>query len=486
VPLNITGIGLAIGGALLYSMIVNKPPASEGSDESTGARQKKVFKGRSTSPAPGKKKGNNASKNDDEGEAKKKSLKEKTQKKADSGAGERQDDILDQLVNVVGEKGLLALVVLGAAIYVAKFGIPLNKGMIVCALFMGMGKGGVPGFSTLASAFFALMAPEGMVNQMMAIVVPITMLSDVMVGMAYFRDALWGVAFKIALWSGIGIILGMQINAYMSDDITRRSIGVVFLGIVMLQAYDKFKSSFGNSELSKEEQEEKKAAKKEFLFSIKVLAPVGILGGIASYITNNMGPMLNVYLLALDVDKYTVVGTRSSIFITINSVKLVSRIYKGDLPIEVLPYGFSLGAVAVVGVILAKIWMKNASQAVFKFVYEKVTFSVVSVTGCLLILGYDMKALATFFYNLISGFFLTPTGQVVESYALHALGAIKETAASVSETASNVLTGVPVETSKTMTTTTATTTTLVAAASQSARATEKKRGGEKKASKTKT
>jgi hypothetical protein len=41
---------------------------------------------------------------------------------------------------------------------------------------------------------------------------------------------------------------------------------------------------------------------------LQVLAPIGIIGGIASYITNNMGPLLNVYLMALSLDKFSLVG----------------------------------------------------------------------------------------------------------------------------------------------------------------------------------
>jgi len=134
--------------------------------------------------------------------------------------------------------------------------------------------------------------------------------------------------------------------------------------------------------------------KRAFLFSVKVLAPAGIIGGIASYITNNMGPLLNVYLVSLDLDKYAMVGTRSGIFISVNAVKLALRMYKGDLPTDDLPLAFALGGVGVVGVVFAKIWLKHASPRVFKFVFEKVTLSVVSLTGTLLVCGWDMKALA--------------------------------------------------------------------------------------------
>eukprot|EP00397_Hematodinium_sp_SG-2012_P007496 GEMP01007542.1.p1 GENE.GEMP01007542.1~~GEMP01007542.1.p1 ORF type:complete len:699 (+),score=154.69 GEMP01007542.1:56-2152(+) len=378
-PMNIAGIAIALGGALLYSLIVNQDALKRMGDKKKGASTSK--KSRSASPAPLKKGAKQTSTKKSRSRS-----RSRSPPKEETSPVERSADILDKFIDAVGELGVLALVVAGAAAYVGVYGVPEEKGMVFCALAMGVGKGGVPGASTLASAFFALMAPAGRVNLMMAIVVPITMLCDCAVGLTYMHDALWKVAMKMVVWTGFGILAGMQINQFMSDDLTRRFIGVLFLGVVASMIYDRVV-------VSDKQSKKELAAKKDFLFSVKVLAPCGLIGGIASYITNNMGPMLNVYLLALDLDKYALVGTRSAIFISVNSVKLVMRVYNGDLPYEMMPAAFALGGVGVIGVILAKIWLKNASPALFKFVYERVTFGVVSVTGALLVCGWDLKSL---------------------------------------------------------------------------------------------
>jgi len=94
------------------------------------------------------------------------------------GEGKKPDrtpDVLDALISVVGERGIVALLIALAGLIVGMSSVPMEWGLISCAFAMGLGKGGVPGASTLASAFFALMAPSGKLNQMMAVMVPITM-----------------------------------------------------------------------------------------------------------------------------------------------------------------------------------------------------------------------------------------------------------------------------------------------------------------------
>ena len=52
---------------------------------------------------------------------------------------------------------------------------------------------------------------------------------------------------------------------------------------------------------------------------------VGVVGGFATILTNSMGPMLNVYLLTLQLDPQVFVGTRATFFTAINALKVFSK-----------------------------------------------------------------------------------------------------------------------------------------------------------------
>ncbi len=86
-------------------------------------------------------------------------------KGAAAGPGTRGADILDQAIDALSLYGLLAIAVAYAAV-AAQYDLytALEPALTVSALMMGMGKGGVAGFSTVASAVAAAVAPAGKVR----------------------------------------------------------------------------------------------------------------------------------------------------------------------------------------------------------------------------------------------------------------------------------------------------------------------------------
>ena len=132
---------------------------------------------------------------------------------------------------------------------------------------------------------------------------------------------------------------------------------------------------------------------KQHMTSTWFLMIVGCVGGCFSYVANSMGPLLNVYFVALGLSKYELVATRSASFILINAIKVGMRSWRGDLDLEAGWYGVKLGGVAVMGVVLAKIWLLKASPRFFDLVYRRVTITVVVGSGLLLSTGLSWKKL---------------------------------------------------------------------------------------------
>mmetsp|Transcript_30851 Transcript_30851/g.65188 ORF Transcript_30851/g.65188 Transcript_30851/m.65188 type:complete len:158 (+) Transcript_30851:673-1146(+) len=82
---------------------------------------------------------------------------------------------------------------------------------------------------------------------------------------------------------------------------------------------------------------------------------VGIIGGVATMLTNSMGPILNVYLLSVaELSPQSYIGTRAMFFCFLNLGKLPIRVMGGTLGMPMAPLATGLGVVAVVGVFLAK------------------------------------------------------------------------------------------------------------------------------------
>lgn len=171
------------------------------------------------------------------------------------------------------------------------------------------------------------------------------------------------------------------------------------------------------------------AAKDVFLRSSTIMLPLGVVGGLLSYVAGNMGPILNVYLVLLALPKYELVGTRAAIFIPVDFFKLIgayisgylvlpdmlsdilwwvdqilvattldsvvgtvgneelSTSVSGDESKEGFYFGVRLGLTGIVGVLLAKMWLRKASKEFFSFIYERVTYVMTGVMGSLLCIG---------------------------------------------------------------------------------------------------
>lgn len=298
-----------------------------------------------------------------------------------NSAGARGADILDQAIDAVTMWGLLSVVALFAAIAV-QFDLytELEPLLTLSSLMMGMGKGGVAGFSTMASAMAAAAAPDGKVAAFLALMVPVTLFSDALVGITYFNDVKWPIVVKFLGGTVVGIFAGMGINSFMDEAMIKQSLGVLFLCVIAWQQYENYLKKQKKALITKKQME-----------SYAFLIPFTIFGGICSYITNNMGPLVNVYLISLELNRYASVGTRSAIFSSINVLKLGMRFYTGDITVDSAMDGVWLGVLACIGVVIAKLWLRNASDELFRFIFEKVTTTVVLVTGSLLAAGVDMK-----------------------------------------------------------------------------------------------
>ena len=119
-------------------------------------------------------------------------------------------------------------------------------------------------------------------------------------------------------------------------------------------------------------------------------AAVGLIGGVSTILTNSMGPILNLYLLAIQkLPPAAYIGTRAMFFCIVNLGKLPLRIASGTLGVSMLPLAALLGAVSVVGVWCAKPIM----HAIPKTIFVQLELAVVALAGVRLCwMGWVMTA----------------------------------------------------------------------------------------------
>lgn len=290
--------------------------------------------------------------------------------------------------------------------------------LIAIALILGLGKGGVPGLATIATAATVLTAPSsipGGLGYAVALMVPILTMIDIYAAFLH-RSALdWPTVWLLLPTSFVGMVIGQLVDGYVTDTGARLLVGMILLGILALRTWKDVvtflfpswaieRQLSGDSKMHKIEVEGKgsmdsndnneanafishlniedggeqssskshsattRRKKKQLAPATKFLwaCIVGIIGGVATMLTNSMGPILNVYLLSVaELSPQSYIGTRAMFFCFLNLGKLPIRVMGGTLGMSMVPLATGLGVVAVVGVFLAKPIMMGMNEKTF-------------------------------------------------------------------------------------------------------------------------
>lgn len=228
-------------------------------------------------------------------------------------------------------------------------------GMIGLGLGCGLSKLGIPAalvFSPILAGVYGGKASAGI------IIIPV-IVSDLIVMYIYRKNVDKKVSIKILPLTILGIIAAVIFGNNISDELFKRSMGVIIFIIGVLTLLKNFKIDF---------------SKLSFLF--------GFLGGIAAFIGNVSGPMMSIYLLNIEMDREKFLGTRTWFYFIINLIKVTLYVLVlKNIQIET----FKLTSIAVpfvfVGVFLGKYFIEKMNQNMF----EKFILIISMISGLKLI-----------------------------------------------------------------------------------------------------
>lgn len=280
--------------------------------------------------------------------------------------------------------------------------------LIFIAAIMGLGKGGVPGFATIATALTVTTAPiaiTGGLGYAVALQVPILTMIDISAAWLHSDSLDWSTVWLLLPLSFVGMALGQTLDGYMTDSSARILVGFILLSILVLKVKDDLAVFFWFSNRRKRKNsgetvlladiggisgggdddiESRVSVEKQrdegpsnlmvpsqslnlgSFEKFKWTSIVGIFGGAATMLTNSMGPILNVYLLSVrKLSPTAYIGTRAMFFCFINLGKLPMRFFSGTLGWPMIPLAAGLGLVSVLGVFCAKPIMLSMSEKTF-------------------------------------------------------------------------------------------------------------------------
>lgn len=180
---------------------------------------------------------------------------------------------------------------------------------IACAVMIGMAKTGIQGIGTLVVPLMAIIF-GGMPSS--GLVLPMLVMADIFGVVYYHRNAEWKTVLKVLPWALTGIFIGLVTGINISSEQFKHLIGIlVIISLIVMVWLEMRKSKNGNN------------VPHRAWFAI----PFGAAGGFSTMIGNAAGPIMSVYLLSMNLNKNTFIGTAAWFFFIVNAIKLPLQIW---------------------------------------------------------------------------------------------------------------------------------------------------------------
>lgn len=217
----------------------------------------------------------------------------------------------------------------------------------LAGVVVGFSKTAVGGLGVAAVAIFATVLPA---RASTGAVLLVLIVGDLVATTTYRRDADWALVRRLLPAVLPGLVLGTLFLHIVSDEVLRRSIGVVLVVLLVLQLWLRTRRTTGPST-----QPHRVAA-----------WAAGGAAGFTTMTANAAGPVMTLFLSAAQVDKRRFVGTNAWFFLVVNLVKVPFSAGLGLVSGTDVVRALALVPAVVAGGLLGRWTLGRISQARFE------------------------------------------------------------------------------------------------------------------------
>ena len=217
---------------------------------------------------------------------------------------------------------------------------------IVGALLVGISKTGIAGLGILSVVIFAQIMPA---KQATGMVLPLLIFGDVIAVASYRRHTQWKFLWKLFPWTGAGVLIGYYALGRINDHQAKVLIASIILALLGVHFLRK-------RGVVKEEQPHGWA-----------FAPIiGVLAGFTTLVANAAGPLMAIYMLAMQLPKMEFVGTGAVFFLLLNLFKVPFMVNLGLITAPSFSVNLWLAPVVMIGAWLGRKILVKIDQRVFE------------------------------------------------------------------------------------------------------------------------
>jgi len=219
----------------------------------------------------------------------------------------------------------------------------------VGALFVGLAKTGVPGLGVLTVGLFANALPA---RESTGALLPLLLCADV-IGVAIFRKhASWPHLIKLFPWVWVGVVVGYFALGRISNVQVQKMIGAILLLMTVLHLW-------------RQRQADRMAA--TLPHSWWFVAFTGMMAGFTTMVANAAGPVMVLYLLAVQLPKLAFIGTWAWFFLLVNASKVPFSLHLGLITTSSIKLDALLLIPMVPGALLGPVILKHINQRAFEW-----------------------------------------------------------------------------------------------------------------------
>lgn len=217
------------------------------------------------------------------------------------------------------------------------------------AMFVGLGKGGLPGMGNITVALYLLILPDPKLS--VGVLLPILSAADIFAVRIYRRHASWEHLKKLFPWAVLGLILGYLSFQKLNSQQVKVLIGGMLILFTVVHLVRTYMFRF----------DERNVPNNMFFRGF-----VGVMGGFATMIANAAGPIAAFYFLAMRLPKYAFIGTTAWFFLVINIIKVPFMIDLGIINGTWLPFSLAMMPFAIAATLVAPKIVKHINQKWFE------------------------------------------------------------------------------------------------------------------------
>lgn len=222
---------------------------------------------------------------------------------------------------------------------------------------IGLSKAGFSGVSLVAVAIFAELHGA---KQSVGLVLPLLIAADLMAWPAFRRHGSWRPVWHLLGPALAGMAAGWWLMGRMDDHAARKAIGLCVLVMVAMHFLRKWQP----------ETTDRLVEKATFHHG------AGFAGGVATFLANAAGPVIQLYLAATRMPKMELLGVAARFFLLINLLKLPLNAQLALITPESLLENIKLLPAVIIGVFVGRWLVCRVPQRAFEWMIA--VFALVS------------------------------------------------------------------------------------------------------------